>query len=495
MEMLSDALQSQMYGLFKQLSELDTDNNNVISLKEWEDGLRFRIKGVEKKQLRQAFKQIDVNNDGVLSWDEVKQRISYFARKNNRKKINNCLKDLVLSCVSTRESGKLCSEERTNRRRRQRIRNLRQECDEIGQYNKDVSQSLHLSYQLPSKLTPGYTPGGHDTPGATSGKAHTMGFMDQFFGGDGDITIQGTTTTITTNHNVIHNNDGTTTTYVDGTTTSRRRPGDEDGRFAVIDQMGERLHDTRESNSRQDKEVKYFRALKKKLKSQKRNINDILANYNCEAEQIVQEEDDDSVYTGNGNGTGGPGLNITGVDYERKVITLQNTCKTSSVNAGNYYLVCDAGRFSLPRRGVWPKGNHGDKLEVGLGGSKNRYDTEVFWPNVIGPMLASSELKLMIYGSKVGRGIPGHKLARETPRQTPWNLRGGAEANPVVNDRVKIRTTIDVDLNDQPIFKYYHGTVLEVYPDREEALVEWQCPERRRRRNQHRKFSELIVET
>lgn len=454
-----------MYALFKQL---DVDGSRKVCWNEWESGLRYRIPGVGERQLRQAFKQIDLNNDNFLSWPEVKQRLVYFAQKNNRQNVNECLQDLVLSCVATRQAGKLVGEERTNRRRRERIRKLRQECDEIGQYNKDVSQSLHLSYQLPSKLTPGFTPGG-GTPGATPGGPR------ETFGRDNVRETEGRSRQ-----------------------TSRRRRADEDSRFAQIDDMYNRVDDTRESNSRQARELQYFRKLRKKLKSQKRNIDDILTNYNCEAEQIVTEADDDSVYTGNGNGTGGPGLNITNVDYERKVITLQNTCKRVHVQAGNYYLVAGREKLQLPRRGVWPKGHQGDKLEVGLGGNKNRYDTEVFWPGVVGPMLASSELQLMTFGQKVGRGIPGHKLAREATRATPFG--GGAlsvtsEAAPEVNDRVKIRTTIAVDMDDQPIYAWRHGTVLDVFPNREEALVSWNCPEKRRERNQYKKWSDLEVET
>lgn len=452
-----------MYALFKQL---DVDGSKKVCWNEWLTGLRHRIRGVGERQLRQAFKQIDMNNDNFLSWEEVKQRLQYFAKKNNRQTVNECLSDLVLSCVATRQAGKLVGEERTNRLRREQIRKLRQECDEIGQYNKDVSQSLHLSYQLPSK-TRGFTPGGA-TPGATPGGPR------ETYGRDNVRETEGRSRQ-----------------------TSRRRRADEDSRFAQIDDMYNRVNDTRESNSRQERELQYFRKLRKKLKSQKRNINDILTNYNCEAEQIVTEADDDSVYTGNGNGTGGPGLNITNVDYERKVITLQNTAKVQ-VQAGSYYLVAGRARFQLPTRSLWPIGHHHDKLEVGLGGNKDRYGTELFWPNVIGPMLASSELQLMTFGNKVGRGIPGHKLAREVPRTRSFG--GGAlsvtsEAAPEVNDRVKIRTTIGIDTDDEPIYRWVHGIVLEVHADCEKALVAWTCREQGRKRIQSKKWSDLVVET
>lgn len=430
-----ERINTELYGLFQQL---DADGNGGVTWNEWYRGMSGRMNASES-QLRQAFKNLDINGDEVISWEELKGRIYYHASKTSDGSLNSALNNLVFAEVAQRTQRKLQKEQKQHHRHQKAANHLKGKCDELAQFLKDVSTSLRLTYTLPSP-PPSQTP----TPGATPGRGYAT---------DNGATDDGSGKYITRGH-------------VSGTSA---------GLKTICRASGMGLSQARKNHGKSKSDAQHFRQLYKKLLRDKRNMDEILDFHNCEAEPLPTTVEDDDAYTNGGQGSGPPGLNITNVDYERKIITLQNT-QGNTLNAGDYHLHAgSAGTFQLPRRGLWPKGQQGDKLEIGLGGNLNLHGVELFWADVLNARLASSSLQLKLGSQTVGRAIPGYKLARQTNEQQRNNyaVTTGRYMPPEPDDRVKIRTTIGTDTKDAPIYKWVNGTVQEVFPEQKKALVKY----------------------
>lgn len=328
--------------------------------------------------------------------------------------------------VAQRSQKKLQRETAQNERQGKARDYYKDKCMELEQFLKDVSTSLRLTYTLPS--TPGATPGGDDTA-SISGETDDGG-----------------------NHITLGN--------ISNTASFAKTAGKA---FNISLNRASRHH----VKSKQD--ASYYRKLYKKLRQDKQNMDEILEFHNCEAEPLPTAAEDDDAFLNSGP----RGLNITDVDFERKILTLQNT-QSTTINAHDYYLDGgSAGSFQLPRRRLWPAGNPGDKLQIGLGGSENTHGTELFWSDVLTARLAASNLQLKLGSSNVGKAIPGYKLARQTKRQQRdgYGVVAGRYMPPKVGDRLKIRTTIGTDQADDPIYKWVNGEVQATFPEIQQALV------------------------